>query len=52
MREQENAAMLEYLETLQKEDYEELKKRKDQQKKLAVRYTCSLELNRNHNRFV
>jgi hypothetical protein len=36
MREQENLAMLEFLEDLQKQDYEELKKRKDQQKKLAV----------------
>jgi hypothetical protein len=36
MREQENMAMLEFLEDLQKQDYEEIKKRKDQQKRLAV----------------
>jgi hypothetical protein len=39
MREQENEAMVRYLEQLQKEDWEELKKRKQQQKKLAVRAT-------------
>lgn len=37
MREQENEAMLKYLEQLQREDWEEAKKRKEQQKKLAVR---------------
>ena len=37
MREQENEAMLNYLEQLQREDWEEAKKRKEQQKKLAVR---------------
>ena len=36
MREQENNAMLKYLEQLQKEDWEEMQKRKAQQKKLAV----------------
>jgi hypothetical protein len=36
MREQENAAMLQYLEQLQKEDWDEMQKRKIQQKKLAV----------------
>ena len=36
MREQENNAMIEYLEKLQKEDWEEAQKRKQQQKKLAV----------------
>lgn len=36
MREQENEAMLKYLEQLQREDWEEAKKRKEQQKKLAV----------------
>ena len=36
MREQENNAMIEYLEKLQKEDWEEAQKRKVQQKKLAV----------------
>jgi hypothetical protein len=38
MREQENLAMLDYLEDLQKQDYEELKKRKEQQKQLAVSF--------------
>lgn len=36
MKEQENEVMLKYLEQLQKEDWEEVKKRKDVQKKLAV----------------
>ena len=36
IREQENAAMLKYLDELQKQDWEEVKKRKDLQKKLAV----------------
>lgn len=36
MREQENSAMVKYLEELQKQDWEEAKKKKDQQKKLAV----------------
>ncbi len=36
MREQENNAMLKYLEQLQKEDWDEMQKRKVQQKKLAV----------------
>ncbi len=45
MREQENLAMLNYLEQLQKEDYDELKKRKEQQKKLAV---CFLVLDRSY----
>lgn len=35
MKEQENAMMLNHLEKLQKEDYEELKKRKEKQKALA-----------------
>ena len=38
MREQENEAMINYLEQLQREDWEEAKKRKEQQKKLAVRF--------------
>lgn len=38
MREQENEAMLRYLESLQKEDWEEANKRKQQQKKLAVTF--------------
>jgi hypothetical protein len=36
MREQENLAMYKYLEQLQKEDWEEAQRKKDQQKKLAV----------------
>lgn len=36
MREQENEAMIKYLEQLQHEDWEEAQKRKEQQKKLAV----------------
>lgn len=36
MKEQENSMMLGHLEKLQKEDYDELKKRKDKQKSLAV----------------
>lgn len=36
MREQENEAMIKYLEQLQREDWDEAKKRKEQQKKLAV----------------
>jgi hypothetical protein len=36
LREQENAAMLLYLEQLQKEDWESMKKKKEQQKVLAV----------------
>jgi hypothetical protein len=38
MREQENNAMLKYLEQLQKEDWDEMQKRKAQQKKLAVKF--------------
>jgi len=38
MREQENMMMVGHLEKLQKEDYEELKKRKEKQKLLAVRH--------------
>ena len=47
MREQENQAMLEFLEQLQAEDYDELKKRKDQQKKLAVSrlFNCCCKVN-------
>jgi len=37
MREQENLMMVGHLEKLQKEDYEDLKKRKEKQKLLAVR---------------
>jgi hypothetical protein len=37
IREQENAAMLKYLEELQKQDWEDMKKKKELQKKLAVR---------------
>ena len=36
LREQENAALLEYLEKLQNEDYEEVKKKKAAQRVLAV----------------
>ena len=36
LREQENAVLLQYLDQLQKEDYDELKKKKAQQKVLAV----------------
>jgi hypothetical protein len=36
MREQENAAMFEYMQKLQEKDWEEYSKRKDAQKKLAV----------------
>lgn len=36
MREQENAMMIGHLEKLQKEDYEEVKKRKEKQKSLAT----------------
>ena len=36
MREQENSAMVKYLEELQKQDWEEARKKKEQQKKLAV----------------
>jgi hypothetical protein len=35
-REQENAAMFEYIQKLQEKDWEEFSKRKDSQKKLAV----------------
>lgn len=38
VREQENVAMLKYLEQLQKDDWEEMKKRKEQQKRLAVSF--------------
>ena len=41
LREQENAAMLQYLEQLQKEDWESMKKKKEQQKVLAVRNITS-----------
>ncbi len=37
-REQENAAMLESMQKLQEKDWEEFSKRKDVQKKLAVKY--------------
>jgi hypothetical protein len=37
-REQENAAMLESMQKLQEKDWEEFSKRKDIQKKLAVKY--------------
>ena len=36
MKEQENAVMINYLEELQKKDYEDVKKRKEKQKHLAV----------------
>ena len=36
MKEQENVAMISYLEQLQREDWEEAQKRKQNQKKLAV----------------
>jgi len=38
MREQENLAMYKYLEQLQKEDWEEAQRKKEQQKKLAVSF--------------
>ncbi len=44
LREQENAAMLQYLEQLQKEDWESMKKKKEQQKVLAVRNITSFFL--------
>ena len=37
VREQENAAMFDYMQKLQEKDFEEFAKRKDSQKKLAVR---------------
>lgn len=37
VREQENAAMFEYMQKLQEKDWEDFSKRKDQQKKLAVK---------------
>jgi hypothetical protein len=36
VREQENAAMFDYMQKLQEKDWEEFSKRKDTQKKLAV----------------
>ena len=36
VREQENAAMFDYMQKLQEKDWEEFSKRKDSQKKLAV----------------
>ena len=36
IREQENTAMLKYLDELQQQDWEEMKKKKELQKKLAV----------------
>lgn len=38
MKEQENEVMNKYLEELQSQDWEELKRRKDIQKKLAVSF--------------
>lgn len=38
IREQENSAMLEYMEKLQEKDWEEFLKRKESQKKLAVMF--------------
>jgi hypothetical protein len=38
VKEQENAMMLNHLEKLQKEDYEEVRKRKEKQKALAVSF--------------
>ena len=37
LREQENAAMYEYMQKLQEKDWEDFSKRKDGQKRLAVR---------------
>lgn len=37
VREQENAAMYDYMQKLQEKDWEDFSKRKDSQKKLAVR---------------
>ena len=37
VREQENTAMFEYMKKLQEKDWEDFSKRKDSQKKLAVR---------------
>jgi len=36
IREQENAAMFDYMQKLQEKDWEDFSKRKDTQKKLAV----------------
>ncbi len=43
-REQENAAMFEYIQKLQEKDWEEFSKRKDSQKKLAVKTFLLLSL--------
>jgi hypothetical protein len=45
VREQENVAMLQYLDELQKQDWEEMKKKKHLQKKLAVSGGCFLMIN-------
>ena len=44
LREQENAAMINYLEELQKKDWEDAQKRKDQQKKLAADFKIANQL--------
>ena len=41
-REQENAAMFEYIQKLQEKDWEDFSKRKDSQKQLAVRILSAL----------
>jgi hypothetical protein len=41
VREQENAAMFDYMQKLQEKDWEEFSKRKDTQKKLAVKIFLS-----------
>ena len=42
VREQENAAMYDYMQKLQEKDWEDFSKRKDSQKRLAVRLLKSL----------
>lgn len=44
IKEQENIVMLKYLEQLQKDDWEEMKRRKQEQKKLAVSFKITLIL--------
>lgn len=44
LREQENAAMVKYLEELQRQDWDEAQKRKDQQKKLAHDFKIANQL--------
>jgi hypothetical protein len=44
IREQENAAMFDYMQKLQEKDWEDFSKRKDSQKKLAVKTFLLLSL--------